>query len=165
MKPHSHQCADQAYLSRFYERAYELYSEAVRTVHEQDTETKAALLANRAAALTNLKRNEDAVRDCEQVRCSLLCPPGSQAQAASRASKVAPRTCVRLEEFTFFLRPRFFRDVHVHYCQNNNWAPFSAETLVCTCALLSVRGMFSRCLYRNGFVSSDGRLLKLSRPQ
>lgn len=72
------QCANQAYEAGSYERAHELYSEAIGMVDGQDTdETKAHLFANRAAALMNLERNADAVRDCQQVRNLSLVRPST----------------------------------------------------------------------------------------
>lgn len=73
------QSADGAYASKSYELAHELYSEAIGMADRQDTETKARLLANRAATLMNLGRNESAIRDCAEVSfCFETQPIGSR---------------------------------------------------------------------------------------
>lgn len=67
-----------------------LYSQAIRMADQQDIEKRACLFANRAAALMNLGRDADAVRDCKEVRSwSLLChppPPGFGARTRFRAT-------------------------------------------------------------------------------
>ncbi|CBJ33903.1 Heat shock protein 40 like protein [Ectocarpus siliculosus] len=55
--------AGKAYASNRYRLAHELYSEAI-CVDPQDYYTNALLFANRAAALMNLARNKDALKDC-----------------------------------------------------------------------------------------------------
>lgn len=57
-------------MSQRYESAHELYSEAIGMADAEDAETKACLLANRAAALMNLGRDTNAIRDCEKVSFS-----------------------------------------------------------------------------------------------
>lgn len=124
--PNSHQCADQAYKAGSYERAHELYSEAIGMVDGQDTdETKACLFANRAAALTNLGRNADALRDCEQVRFLSLVrpstsPPGVQApREGPRASRAVPPTGVRLfVTIALLLRPPSCLTLEGHHVVN-----------------------------------------------
>ncbi len=58
-----------------YDRARELYSEALGMADWRDKETMACLLANRAAALMGMARNAEAVRDCKEVRCPSLPAP------------------------------------------------------------------------------------------
>jgi len=58
-----------------YDRAHVLYSEALGMADWQDAETRACLLANRAAALMGMARNADAIQDCEEVHHPSLQPP------------------------------------------------------------------------------------------
>ncbi|CAM9225655.1 unnamed protein product, partial [Laminaria digitata] len=58
--------AGRAYTANRYRTAHELYSEAI-CVDLEDYYTNALLYANRAAALMNLARNKDALRDCEEA--------------------------------------------------------------------------------------------------
>ena len=62
------QRAGRAYATNRYRLAHELYSEAI-CVDLQDYHTNALLFANRAAALMNLGRNKDALKDCVEVSC------------------------------------------------------------------------------------------------
>ncbi|CAN0408355.1 unnamed protein product, partial [Ectocarpus fasciculatus] len=55
--------AGKAYATNRYRLAHELYSEAI-CVDPHDYYTNALLFANRAAALMNLARNKDALKDC-----------------------------------------------------------------------------------------------------
>lgn len=65
------QRAGKAYATNRYRSAHELYSEAI-CIDLEDYYTNATLYANRAAALMNLARNKDALRDCEQARGPLI---------------------------------------------------------------------------------------------
>lgn len=61
------QRAGEAYAKQQYDRACDLYAEAL-AVDPEDYYTKAVLYANRAAALMNRGRNKEALRDCQAVR-------------------------------------------------------------------------------------------------
>eukprot|EP00752_Nemacystus_decipiens_P016245 g14525.t1 len=58
--------AGRAYATNRYRLAHELYSEAI-CVDMQDYHTNALLFANRAAALMNMGRNKDALKDCVEA--------------------------------------------------------------------------------------------------
>lgn len=64
--PSFSQRAGRAYATNRYRLAHELYSEAI-CVDLQDYHTNALLFANRAAALMNMGRNKDALKDCVEV--------------------------------------------------------------------------------------------------
>lgn len=58
--------AGKAYSTNRYRSAHELYTEAIQ-VDPEDYHTNALLYANRAAALMNLARNRDALKDCQEA--------------------------------------------------------------------------------------------------
>ncbi|CAM9873392.1 unnamed protein product, partial [Hapterophycus canaliculatus] len=58
--------AGKAYAANRYRVAHSLYSEAI-CVDLHDYHTNALLFANRAAALMNMGRNKDALKDCEEA--------------------------------------------------------------------------------------------------
>lgn len=64
------QRAGKAYAANRYSVAYSLYSEAI-CVDLHDYHTNALLFANRAAALMNMGRNKDALKDCEEASKNL----------------------------------------------------------------------------------------------
>lgn len=76
------QRAGRAYTANRYRAAHDLYSEAI-CVDLEDYYTNALLYANRAAALMNLARNKDALRDCEAVSGRGGCLGGAVAAVAA----------------------------------------------------------------------------------
>lgn len=78
------QSADRAYALQSYDLAHELYSEAIDMADREGADTKARLLANRAAALMSLGRNKRAIRDCGEVSFCCCCGRASRRRWCSR---------------------------------------------------------------------------------